>query len=69
MELKNITYDMEIQTAANQAQDGLTSRFTLTQLEQVVRIGAGEDLQVVIQDDLTSLDSFTAIAEGSEVVD
>ena len=69
MELKNITYDMEIQTAANQAQDGLTSRFTLTQLEQVVRIGAGEDLQVVIQDDLTSLTSFTMIAEGSEVVD
>ena len=69
MELKNITYDVEIQTAASNAQDGLTSRFTLTQLEQVVRIGAGEDLQVIIQDDLTSLTSFTMIAEGSEVTD
>lgn len=68
-ELKNITYDLEIQTAASQAQDGLTSRFTFSNLEQVVRIGAGEDLQIVIQDDLTSLDSFTVLAQGSEVVD
>jgi len=69
MELKNIMFDLEIQTAANQAQDGFTGRFTITRLGQVVRIGAGEDLQIIIQDDLTSLDSFTIIAEGSEVVD
>ena len=69
MELKEILYDLQIQTAANNAQDGLTARFNLTNLEQVVRIGAGEDLQVVIQDDLTSLTSFTMIAEGSEVTD
>lgn len=69
MELKEILYDLQIQTVANNAQDGLTARFILTNLEQVVRIGAGEDLQVVIQDDLTSLTSFTMIAEGSEVTD
>jgi len=68
-EMKNIMFDLEIQTAASQAQDGLAGRFTFTRLGQVVRIGAGEDLQIVIQDDLTPLDSFTAIAEGSEVTD
>ena len=69
MEMKNIMFDLEIQDAASQAQDGITGRFTFERLGQVVRIGAGEDLQIVIQDDLSSLDSFTVIAEGSEVVD
>ena len=69
MEMKNIMFDLEIQDAASQAQDGITGRFTFDKLGQVVRIGAGEDLQIVIQDDLTSLDSFTIIAEGSEVTD
>jgi len=68
MEMKNIMFDLEIQTVAKNAQDGITGRFTFQKLEQVVRIGEGEDLQIVIQDDLSSLDSFTVIAEGSEVV-
>jgi hypothetical protein len=69
MEMKNIMFDLEIQTVANNAQDGITGRFTFERLGQVVRIGAGEDLQIVIQDDLTSLTSFTVTAEGSEVTD
>jgi len=68
-EMKNIMYDLEITSASSQSQDGLGGRFTFERLGQVVRIGAGEDLQIVIQDDLTSLDSFTIIAEGSEVTD
>lgn len=68
MEMKNIMFDLEIQTVAKNAQDGFTGRFTFERLGQVVRIGEGEDLQVIIQDDLTSLISFEVIAEGSEVV-
>ena len=69
MEMKEAMFDLEIQSVASQAQDGLTGRFTFEKLGQVVRIGAGEDLQIIIQDDLTSLTSFEVIAEGSEVVD
>jgi len=69
MEMKEAMFDVEIQSVASQAQDGLTGRFTFEKLGQVVRIGAGEDLQIIIQDDLTSLTSFEVIAEGSEVVD
>jgi len=68
-EMKNLMYDIEVQTVAQNAQDGLTGRFTFERLGQVVRIGAGEDLQIIIQDDLTSLNSFTVIAEGSQVTD
>ena len=68
-EMKNIMYDFEIQAAASQAQDGFTGRFTLTNLGAVVRIGANEDLQIIIQDNLTALTKFEIIAEGSEVVD
>jgi len=68
-DMKNIMYDIAIQAASGNQQDGLTGRFTLSALGAVVRIGEGEDLQIIIQDDLTSLGSFTIIAEGSEVVD
>jgi len=68
MDMKEAMFDLEIQDAASQAQDGLTGRFTFERLGQVVRIGEGEDLQIIIQDDLTSLTSFEVIAEGSEVV-
>jgi hypothetical protein len=68
-EMKNAMYDLEIQNAANNAQNGLTGRFTFERLGQVVRIGQNEDLQIIIQDDLTSLTSFNVIAEGSEVTE
>ena len=69
MEIKEAVFDLEIQTVAKNSQDGITGRFTFEKLGQVVRIGAGEDLQIVIQDDLTSLTTFTVLAEGSEVTD
>ena len=71
-ELKNIMYDLDVQVAAGNQQDGFTGRLTFSgqnKLGAVVRIGATEDLQVIIQDDLTSLVLFEMIAEGSEVVD
>ena len=67
-DMNNIMYDLTIQAAKGSQQDGLTARFTMSALGAVVRIGEGEDLQIIIQDDLTSLGSFTMIAEGSEVV-
>ena len=65
-------YDFEIQQATQSQQDGFTGRLTFAgqnKFGAVVRLGAGEDLQVIIQDDLTSLVLFEIIAEGSEVVD
>jgi len=70
-ELKNIMYDLDIQAASGNQQDGFTGRLTFggqNKLGAVVRIGEGEDFQVVIQDDLTSLGTFNVIAEGSQVV-
>lgn len=71
-ELKNMMYDFEIETAAAAAQDGFNGRITFAgqnKMGVVIRLQEGEDLQIIIQDDLTSLDNFEIIAEGSEVVD
>ena len=71
-DLKNIMYDFDIQVATNQQQDGFTGRLTFggqNKMGAVIRIGADEDLKIVIQDDLTSLSSFIIMAEGSQVVD
>lgn len=70
-EMKNIMYDFDIEVAQGNAQDGFTGRFTFggqNKMGAVIRIGADEDLQVIIQDDLTSLVSLTLIAEGSQVI-
>ena len=71
-ELKNIMFDFDIETAGAQGQDGFTGRLTFAgqnRMGAVIRLEPNEDLQIVIQDDLTSLDTFTIIAEGSGVVD
>lgn len=71
-ELKNLCFDLDIQAALGNQQDGLTARFTFGgqgKLGSVIRIGANEDLQIIIQDDLSSLSTFRAIAEGSVVDD
>ena len=70
-ELKSIMFDYDAETVTQQGQNGFTSRLTFAgqnKFGAVVRIGPGEDLQVIIQDDLTSLTLFEIIAEGSEVV-
>ena len=71
-DLKNIMFDFDIEVTSGSQQDGFTGRLTFAgqnKMGAVIRIGADEDLQIVIQDDLTSLTSFTVIAEGSGVVD
>jgi hypothetical protein len=70
-ELKNIMFDFDIETAGAQGQDGFTGRLSFggqNKMGAVIRLAPDEDLQIVIQDDLTSLDTFTVIAEGSGVV-
>ena len=67
--MKNVMYNFDIQVVANGAVDGFVGRMTLSALGAVIRLGPGEDLQIVVQDDLTSLTEFSIIAEGSGVVD
>ena len=71
-DLKNLMYDFDIELVSAQGQDGFTGRFTFAgqnKVGVVIRIGATEDVQIIIQDDLTSLDNFIVIAEGHQVVD
>jgi len=71
-DIKNIAFDFDIEVASGTAKDGFTSRLTFggwSKMGAVIRIGENEDLQCIIQDDLTSLVEFEIIAEGSFVVD
>ncbi len=68
MAMKHLMYDLEIQTVAKNKQDGITGRFTFEKLGQVIRLREDEDLQIIIQDDLSSLQSFYATAEGIEAL-
>ena len=71
-DLANIMYDFNIVVGVGNQQDGFNGRLTFAgqnKMGAVVRIGANEDLQMIVQDDLTSLLNFTFIAQGSVVVD
>ena len=70
--LKLIMFDIDIQVASGSAQDGLAGRLTFggaDKLGAVIRLESTEDLQLIVQDDLSSLESFSIIAQGSEVVE
>jgi len=70
--LKQLMYDFEIEAALGNAQDGAHGRITFAsqgKFGSVIRLKSNEDLQIVIQDDLTSLSTFEILAQGSEVVD
>lgn len=71
-ELATICYDVTIYEAQNpnQGQNGLNARITFAgqnKMGVVLRLAPGEDLEVVIQDDLTSLTRFGMIFEGHVV--
>tara|TARA_R110000744_G_scaffold121116_2_gene225545 strand:+ start:17038 stop:18045 length:1008 start_codon:yes stop_codon:yes gene_type:complete len=71
-ELKNLMYDFDIQPVSGNQQDGFTGRLTFGGQDNfgaVLRIKEGEDLQIIIQDDLSSLVRLRIIAEGSEAID
>lgn len=71
-DLANIMYDLTIYQASSPVQgvDGFVGRLTFAgqnKMGVAIRIGPGEDLQLMVQDDITGLTSFTAIAEGHVV--
>jgi hypothetical protein len=64
-----LAYDLTFHGALNpaQGQDGLVCRITFNgknKMGAVIRIGPGEDLRCLINDDLTSLLRFSIMAEG-----
>lgn len=72
-ELANLMFDFIVQTASNpaQGQDGFIGRMTFTGQEKMgvaLRIKSGEDLELIVQDNLSTLTSFFAIVEGHEVI-
>lgn len=71
VELAGMAFDFNVFEASNpvQGQDGLVSRLTFSKMGAVIRVGAGEDLELLINDDLSALGKFNIIAEGSVVTD
>ena len=71
-ELKGIMFDFDPETATGQGQDGFTGRMTFggqNKMGVVLRLEPGEDIQLLVQDDLTDLDVFEITAEGHTVDD
>jgi len=68
-EMDNLMYDLKFISAKKNSPDGLSGRFTFAKLGAVVRLKPFEDLQFIVQDDLTNLTEFEIIAQGSGVVD
>lgn len=64
-EMKALMYDFElISSGGPQSPDGFSGRFTLSKLGAVLEIKPGEDVQLIIQDDLSALSKFEIIVEG-----
>ncbi len=71
-DLAGIMYDFTIHAATNPQQgvDGFVGRLTFggqNKMGVVIRIGPGEDLELLVQDNLTGLTSFEVVAEGHVV--
>jgi hypothetical protein len=68
-EFSNLAFDFDIFAASNPSSgiDGLKCRYTFAGQDKhgvAVRLATGETLEVLIQDDITGLDSFHIIAQG-----
>jgi len=68
----NIMYDWKpyAKSKPNEGIDGFTGRLTFggqSKIGVTVRLAPGEDIQLIIQDNLESLINFSAIAEGHTV--
>lgn len=73
-ELASLMFDFTPYVATNpsQGQNGFLSRLTFAGQNKIgvtIRVMPGEDLEIIIQDDLSSLLLFEVIAEGHIVVD
>lgn len=71
-QLANIMYDFDILLATGPALvDGIKGRLTFggqNKIGVVIRLQTGEDLQLLVQDDLSTFTSFQVYAEGHLVV-
>ena len=66
------SYEVFQATNPSQGQDGLLARVTFAGQEKTgvaIRLEPGEELQAIVQDDLTDLVTFTIMAQGHEVED
>jgi hypothetical protein len=73
-EIAGTMFDFDVQEAINPAQgvDGFVSRLTFAGQNKIgvaVRLPVGDDLELIIQDDLTDLTLFEIVAEGHIVED
>jgi hypothetical protein len=73
-EMKNLCFDWSPTLATNPADnvDGASFRYSFNGQDKhgvAVRLFPGDELQLIIQDDLTGLTQFRVIAEGHYVVD
>ena len=72
LDLLNLSYDLTFYTAVGLGLDGLGVRYTFSGQDKhgvAVRLGVGESLEVIIQDNLTNLTQFRIIAQGHIVED
>jgi hypothetical protein len=72
-ELSSLMYDFVVYAATNPSigQDGFVGRLTFAGSNKIgvaIRLGPGEDLELLVQDDLSDLVEFTAMFEGHVVV-
>lgn len=70
-DLANIMLDFDIQAAQGNQQDGFIARITFAGQNKMgvsLRLAPGEDIQMLNQDNLTTLGFFGVVAEGHEVV-
>ena len=71
-EFAAIMYDLDFLDFTRFASYGVKGRLTFAGQNKIgvaIRLDIGEDLELIIQDDLTSLIKFTVLAEGHVVVD
>ena len=66
-DISALCYDLNITTVTGQGQEGFTARLTFggqSKVGVVQRLAPGEDLQVIVQDNLTAIADFRIVAEG-----
>jgi len=71
-EMVNLMYDVNFYEAAKHGTNGLGGRMTYggkSKHGSVIRLGTGDSLELIIQDNLTSILSFRMIATGHVVED
>ncbi len=72
LEMLNLAYDLTFYSAIGTGLDGLGVRYTFAGQDKhgvAVRLGAGESLEMIIQDNLTGLTQFRVLAQGHIVQD